>query len=354
MLALLLTCLTLLVRGESIDAALARPELKGARVAFSVVDTATGERVYARNIDEPMTPASNMKLLTAAAALSLLGSDAHFSTRLLAAARPDADGVLHGDLIIVGGGDPCLRADLLAHEPIHDPAALLLDLAELAGVRRVTGRLLVDDGLMDHEWVHPDWPESDVQNTYGAPVGALSLHGNCLEYVVEGGASPSAAILTAASGFRLRNELRLADKSSTCRVGALLPDDQGLVRVQGEVGRAVGLRTLSVPVRDPRPHAAWPSTAGWPSRPAPARRCPSRCSCRRWSPRWPMRSPWRSRRATTPSATTSSSCSARAPATAAPSPAGRRRWRASWPPTSARRSTASCCATARGSRRATA
>jgi serine-type D-Ala-D-Ala carboxypeptidase/endopeptidase (penicillin-binding protein 4) len=251
MLVLLFTCLTLLTRGESIDAALGRPELKGARIALAVVDTTTGERVYARNIDEPMTPASNMKVLTAATALGVLGPGYHFSTRLVAVAPPDADGVLHGDLIVVGGGDPCLRAELLAHERVTDPAALLLDLADVAGVRHVTGRLIVDDGLMDHEWVHPDWSPGDVAQTYGAPVGALSLHANCLVYEVRGGSSPSVDLVTAATGFRVRNELRLADKSSSFEVGALMPDEQGVVRVQGSVGRAVGQRIQSVPVHDP-------------------------------------------------------------------------------------------------------
>jgi len=251
MLVLLITCLTLWTRGESIESALGRPELKGARVAFCVVDTVTGERVFARNIDEPMAPASNMKLLTAAAALTLLGPDYNFSTRMVAASRPDADGVLHGDLIVVGGGDPCLRSDMLAHERVTDPAALLLDLAQVAGVRRITGRLIIDDGLMDHEWVHPDWPAGDVQAAYGAPIGALSLHGNLLEYRVDGGASPSARFITEATGFRIRNELQLADKSSTCKVGAIIPDEQGVVRVQGDVGRSVGQRSFAVPVRDP-------------------------------------------------------------------------------------------------------
>ncbi len=251
MLALLFTCLTLTAPGDSIEAALGRPELKGAHVAIAVVDTSTGERVFARHIDEPLAPASNMKLLTTAAALTLLGPDYHFTTRLVAASRPDADGVLHGDLIVVGGGDPCLRADLLAHERVKDPAALLIDLAQLSGVRRITGRLVIDDGLMDHEWVHPDWPAGDVQSTYGAPIGALSLHGNVLEYQVDGGASPTVRFITEASGYRIRNELRLADKSTLCKVGAVIPDEQGVVRVQGEIGRSVGLRNFGVPVHDP-------------------------------------------------------------------------------------------------------
>jgi len=93
LIALLLACL-LLPRplADGVEQQLHRGELKGARLAVCVVDVVSGERLYARDIDTPMAPASNMKLVTTAAALSLLGAEHVFTTRLLATDAPDAQG----------------------------------------------------------------------------------------------------------------------------------------------------------------------------------------------------------------------------------------------------------------------
>jgi D-alanyl-D-alanine carboxypeptidase/D-alanyl-D-alanine-endopeptidase (penicillin-binding protein 4) len=241
----------LFVQVDAIDAALRRPELLGADVAVAVVEVETGKRVYARNLDLPLAPASNMKLLTTAAALGMLGPDHHLSTRLLSDAPPDESGVLHGDLVVEGGGDPCLRTDLLGLEDVGDPAALLAAIATSAGLSGVEGGLVLDDGLLDRQWLHPDWPAGDVEMSYAAPIGALSMHTNCLSIEVGGAGRPSAKLLTATPDYHLRNELRAATKPATCQVGALRPDGHGLVRVRGSIGRGVTNRPLEVPVHDP-------------------------------------------------------------------------------------------------------
>lgn len=241
----------LFVQADAIDAALRRPELLGADVAVAVVEVESGKRVYARNLDLPLAPASNMKLLTTAAALGMLGPDHHLSTRLLSHAPPDESGVLQGDLVVEGGGDPCLRTDLLGLEQVGDPAALLASIATSAGLTGVEGDLVLDDGLLDRQWLHPDWPAGDVEMSYAAPIGALSMHTNCLSIEVSGAGRPSANLRTATPDYHLRNELRAASKPATCQVGALRPDGHGLVRVRGSIGRDVTERPLEVPVHDP-------------------------------------------------------------------------------------------------------
>jgi len=236
---------------ERIEAVLARGELKGARVAVSVVDVEQGQSLYARNVDVPLAPASNMKLLTTAAAASLLGPAHLFRTRVLAAAPPDAEGHVEGDLVVQGGGDPCLRADAAPAGQAADGAAALVELLQRAGVRRVGGRLVLDDGLLDRAWVHPDWTPGDIANSYAAPIGALSIHGNCLKLAIDGGTRPQARLATLAATYRVRNELKPADKSNEFAVGAIRPDESGVVRVTGQVGRAVGTREIDVPVVDP-------------------------------------------------------------------------------------------------------
>lgn len=234
---------------DGVESTLQRPTLKGARTALCVLDVASGQRLHAVRADEPMAPASNLKLVTTAAALSLLGAEHDFATRLQAVAAPDAQGRLAGDLVVVGGADPCLRADLLGHEGVDDPASLLADLLQAQGVRSIAGRLVLDDGLLDREWLCPDWKAGDIASDYAAPIGALSLHGNCLELRLVG-AGPSAELLTLAEGYRVRNQLERASSSRAFEAGALRPDAQGTLVVRGSIGRAVDT-TIRVPVVDP-------------------------------------------------------------------------------------------------------
>jgi D-alanyl-D-alanine carboxypeptidase/D-alanyl-D-alanine-endopeptidase (penicillin-binding protein 4) len=249
MLSLVLPLLALLPPG-GLDQPLQRGELRGANVAVCVVDVESGQRLFSREPDAPMAPASNLKLVTTAAALSLLGADHDFSTQLRATATPDEAGTLHGDLVLVGGGDPCLREGLFSDTQGRDPVKVLADFVVAAGIKRVEGRLLLDDGLFDREWLNPDWKAGDIGNDYAAPVSALSVHGNCLALEVQGRGA-TARLLTLAEGYRVRDELTGSPKANTYDVGALRPDAEGVVRVQGRIGAAVPPQLVRVPVIDP-------------------------------------------------------------------------------------------------------
>lgn len=232
---------------------LSKGPLSHCTVALAVADASSGETLYQRSADLALAPASNMKLVTTAAALSELGAEFRFVTRLVASAAPDPEGVIVGDLILVGGGDPCLRADALAPEGIADPAGFLVDLLVSTGVQRIDGQLVLDDGLFDRQGLHPDWLAEDLDHGYAAPVSALSIGGNCLTVAVDGsgdGVRPRLSIDTLIDGYQLRNELRWASRPQQADVSLLRPDDGGVVRIAGRLSRGLGQRTYTVPVRD--------------------------------------------------------------------------------------------------------
>ena len=89
--------------------------------------------------------ASNMKMFTTATALATLGPDEQFETRLVADGD-FADGVIQGDLFLVGGGDPSLTSQGLSK---------LADEARAAGLTRVKGRLLYDESFLDRKRTVP-------------------------------------------------------------------------------------------------------------------------------------------------------------------------------------------------------
>lgn len=143
-----------------------------------VVELDSGETVYAWAADEPRILASNTKLLTTAAVLDALGPGYLFETRLLLRGTV-ADGVLRGDLGVVGGGDPQISGRSWEGDPygvFRQWAAALRE----RGVARVDGDLLLDHGLFDGLAVHPDWPRDQLTRWYEAPVDGLSFSDNCV------------------------------------------------------------------------------------------------------------------------------------------------------------------------------
>ena len=144
-----------------------------------------GVTVHAVHAAVPIVPASNMKLFTATAALELLKPDSRFHTSARAAAPPDANGVIVGDLYLVGAGDPLLSTqgfrDGRAADPKHAPDKYtsleqLADNVLAAGVTRVAGSIVGDDSRYDTEYTRPAWNTSDIASRAGA-ISALRVDG---------------------------------------------------------------------------------------------------------------------------------------------------------------------------------
>jgi D-alanyl-D-alanine carboxypeptidase/D-alanyl-D-alanine-endopeptidase (penicillin-binding protein 4) len=161
-----------------LDAALARPTLRGAEVAALVVSASDGRELYARAPDLPLTPASNQKILTALAALEAFGPAHRFRTAVRADRPLDASGAV-GTLYVIGGGDPGLTAEewwRLASE---------LRARGLARVRDV----VLDDLAFDRMHWHPSWGAISSR-VYHAPVGALGAAHGAFAVWVAAGARP--------------------------------------------------------------------------------------------------------------------------------------------------------------------
>lgn len=149
-------------------------------VGLAVFD-ATGQRLASRNADAPMMPASTMKLVTAAAALRMFGPDHRFVTRVHATRSPDASGVIHGDLLVAGGGDPVLATPRFVRRVNSErPATDLRLLAEriaAAGVTRVTGHVVGDPSILADEPLAAGWGQTylrglDTSRSSGLTVDA--------------------------------------------------------------------------------------------------------------------------------------------------------------------------------------
>jgi serine-type D-Ala-D-Ala carboxypeptidase/endopeptidase (penicillin-binding protein 4) len=137
--------------------------------------------VYERGPDQPVIPASTMKLLTGVAALTQLDPQSRLRTPVLATAGPGPDGVVHGDLWLVGGGDPTLgtipyAAHFRRQPRLINPMEVLADRLVAAGVRHVTGRIVGDDGRHDRQRYVDTWPSRFVAGNQTGPLSALTVN----------------------------------------------------------------------------------------------------------------------------------------------------------------------------------
>lgn len=158
---------------EALDAVLdATPAARRSTITLKVVDLETGKTLYNRGGAKLLVPASNLKMYTAACALDLFGPEHQFETKLQARGK-FADGVLTGDIVLVGGGDA-----MLTHE---DLAALVQRAVKRWGLRELHGRVRVDNSRYGSPLKGPGWMWDDDPDYYNMSVTPLMVDFNVLK-----------------------------------------------------------------------------------------------------------------------------------------------------------------------------
>ena len=193
--------------GQRIDAILADPALSSSQVGVSVT-TIEGKPLYEHNDGRLFVPASNVKLITTAAAYGLLPVETlSWTTSVAAAGEIDSAGVLHGNLVLLGVGDPTLSIRPYPYKPPPPPGSapapapatnaaengvpavpkpvdpmlpldLLAQQVQQDGVRSVEGDIIGDDSFFLDQSYGQNWSWGDLQWDYGAPVSALTFNDN--------------------------------------------------------------------------------------------------------------------------------------------------------------------------------
>ncbi|MET4093734.1 D-alanyl-D-alanine carboxypeptidase/D-alanyl-D-alanine-endopeptidase [Arthrobacter sp. UYCu712] len=164
-----------------------------------VQDAATGELLFDRSGDEARVPASNMKLLTAGAALRTLGPDRRFSTRVLAGAAP-------GTVVLAGGGDVLLAEGESAPDAVLGRAGLATLAQQTVRALQQDGAagpltILLDDSLFTGPALNPAWSLEDVAAGEMAPLFPLALNSARFNPAKTTGPRPQDAAMSAAEAF---------------------------------------------------------------------------------------------------------------------------------------------------------
>ena len=170
---------------ERITSLLEQPRHRSAFWGVQIVRLDSREILFAHNAGKRFQPASNMKLLVAAAALDLWGPDHRFRTPVFLEGRLDGRGRVIGNLVLAGRGDPNPERRLYDPEeqelPIRESSPFIEGIAdqlEERGIRRVEGDIVADTTFFLDEPHGGDWEQEDMFWHYGAPSSALAVFEN--------------------------------------------------------------------------------------------------------------------------------------------------------------------------------
>lgn len=241
---------------EVLNSLLDSMEYSTARWGMEVVSLKEGKVLYQRNGNRLFTPASNMKVYTTAVALDLLGADYRWRTSVYADSEPDANGVIHGDLVLYGRGAP----DLVSTNRRDNQNSLeeLANALAKRGVKHVAGNVIGDESYFRGEPIGQGWQWNDLQWYFGAEASALSINGNSTEVSISQPEKPKdqpVVATTDQTGFvQLRNSVASVDRGNKYRLGIQRGLSDNSVTVWGEMPVGVPGYGASLSVHKP---AAW-------------------------------------------------------------------------------------------------
>jgi D-alanyl-D-alanine carboxypeptidase/D-alanyl-D-alanine-endopeptidase (penicillin-binding protein 4) len=211
----------------AIDQVVAEGDLPNAWWTILVWDAETGTALYEKDTGRSFIPASNTKLYTTAAALDILGPDFRFETRLNTDGTVE-NGVLKGNLVVVGSGDPVIGGRFTDGD-ITAYFRSWADSLKAHGITTIEGNIIGDDDAFDEQYIGYGWQWDDLPWWYAAEMSALSFNDNCVDIRLEGSTEGMPAVLSwepmMTSYVTTRNE------SITIAAGGSIDEDY--FRVQG-------------------------------------------------------------------------------------------------------------------------
>ncbi|MBI4540670.1 MAG: D-alanyl-D-alanine carboxypeptidase/D-alanyl-D-alanine-endopeptidase [Gemmatimonadetes bacterium] len=229
------------------------------RAAWSVlaVSLDRGDTLFAFEPESARIPASNMKLFTSAAALYFLGPDFRYTTYLLTDGFVE-DGVLRGNLVLYGTGDPTL-ADRFHKTKTAVFEQFAEDLIRI-GIRRIEGEVVGDASHFVGPEVAPGWSDRYLEDAYAAPASALSFNENVVGLSLRPGASagapPRISMVPEGASVAIENRAQTVASPGGARLLVDRPNPTSPIVITGRISRGHRGVWRGVTVPDPAHFAA--------------------------------------------------------------------------------------------------
>ena len=211
-----------------------QPSQEKTQFAIQIIEADSGRAVFSYNPHKAMVPASNMKIITSAAAVKYLGADFEYKTQV---------GLSGGSLVIIGSGDPLLgdeKTDIKKGRAVGWVIDDITEKVRQAGIKEIND-IIVDTTVFDDQRVHPNWSENDLNKWYASEVCGLNYNGNCIAMTVtNNGGRATITIEPKTSYIKILDRVDIIDKGSEA-VGAyrLIGKENNLI-VKGTVRKQQG------------------------------------------------------------------------------------------------------------------
>jgi D-alanyl-D-alanine carboxypeptidase/D-alanyl-D-alanine-endopeptidase (penicillin-binding protein 4) len=245
---------------SEITAHLTQEKFNEAIWGIKVISLESGVTLYETNALKLLKPASNAKVFTAALALDKFDPGFRIRTSILAAEKPGTDGVLKGDLIVYGRGDPSIAARFQNGSYTNLLDRLVQGIRD-AGIKRIEGDLVGDDTYFKGPRAGSGWTWDDLQFYYGAEVSALSFQDNVVDLFLQPGPRVGARcelrLKPQTDYLEFVNRTRTTETNVPASITVHRPLGERRVYLEGSLPRNHGTLVEAVTVPDP---ALWFAT----------------------------------------------------------------------------------------------
>lgn len=219
---------------------LARSESSNSHWGIQIVSLDSGRTWFETNSHRLFVPASSAKLFTAALALNRLGAEFRVQTSFLGQMPPSQEGVLAGDLIVFGRGDPSIRSGDAGAVPKSTLSALAKAILN-SGIRRIQGDLVCDTSYFREPPYGPGWDWDDLVEGYAAGATALSLDDSAVRLRIRPGQKPGSAATVALTPsiptlMALQGTVLTVSTNDRTRIHYTRLPGQTQLRVRGTIG----------------------------------------------------------------------------------------------------------------------
>ena len=222
-----------------IDGILDKTGIDKSQVSVQVLNADSGKVAYTYNGNKAVIPASNMKVVTTAAALKFLGKDFEFVTKV---------GLSGKKIVVIGSGDSLLGDPVIDAEKGRRTGWIFEDIVQKLRAQDVNliDGIIIDSTVFEDQRVHPNWPKEQLNKWYACEISGLNYYDNCIDITVKnvmGRAAISAIPQT--QYVKIINEVDAISKDKGA-VGAYRNSEMNKIVVKGRCRNVVGPFSVAI------------------------------------------------------------------------------------------------------------
>ncbi len=238
------------------------PQAKYSLASLCVLDAETGNIIYAKNENIGLATASTLKTIVAATAFHILGKDYRYKTTLSYTGSINAEGVLDGDIVIQGSGDPSLGSWRYTNTKEETILKQFVEAIKAKGIKSIKGRIIGDAGNWPTQSTPEGWIWQDIGNYYGASATGLNWRENQFDIKLTPGSKPGDPVkmlrmVPESNYIKIYNELTTGAQGSGDNAYVFLAPYSFEGYLRGTWGIGIAKSAISASIPDPSYEAAY-------------------------------------------------------------------------------------------------